>query len=159
LYRNKIKARLKMKGKSDCTSDVKVVDQDDKNDDELSENDEEEEVDEAEFYDQSIQTPVAGAIETGDTVDPALQEREHHYLVAARKERMDFLASEAKKIPPPASKQDRLDYLIAQSDVFAHFLAGKVHHVFAKSFFCHDFESVLHDCPRSFFLPKFHCLI
>jgi hypothetical protein len=115
-----------MKEKS---SDVKGVDQDGK-EDVLKESDEEEEleeVDEAECFDQSMETTVADPRERAETIDPALQEREHRYLEAARKERMDLLASESRKIPPPASKQDRLDYLIAQSDVFAHFLAGRVH--------------------------------
>jgi hypothetical protein len=51
-----------------------------------------------------------------------LQEAERMELEEARKERMELIAAESNKI----STQDRLAYLMAQSDVFAHFLAGKL---------------------------------
>jgi SWI/SNF-related matrix-associated actin-dependent regulator of chromatin subfamily A member 5 len=43
---------------------------------------------------------------------------------------MELMAAEQKKVaaPPPdvASAEQKLEYLLAQSDVFAHFLAGTV---------------------------------
>ena len=43
---------------------------------------------------------------------------------------MELMAAESKKVaaPPPdvASAEQKLEYLLAQSDVFAHFLAGTV---------------------------------
>ena len=57
-------------------------------------------------------------------VGKILQDEERRDLELARKERMELLAAESNKIQAPATKQEQLDYLMAQSDVFAHFLAG-----------------------------------
>jgi SWI/SNF-related matrix-associated actin-dependent regulator of chromatin subfamily A member 5 len=47
-------------------------------------------------------------------------------LEAARKERLELLEAEQKKEHAPVvDAQSKLDYLLQQSDVFAHFLAGK----------------------------------
>ena len=59
----------------------------------------------------------------------ALALKEAKELEAARKERMELLASEQKKImnQVPSEKdshEDKIQYLISQSEVFAHFLAG-----------------------------------
>jgi hypothetical protein len=117
-----------MKGnkKSDITN-LTSIDQGDELD-ELDEDDQEDEekVGDDELSDQSILINITDSRDRVATIDPAMQAREYHDLEAARKERMDLLALESKKIPPPASKKDRLDYLIAQSDVFAHFLAGTI---------------------------------
>jgi hypothetical protein len=64
----------------------------------------------------------------------ALDAEETHELEEARKERMELIQAERRKAEQtvhgadaqPASAQERLDYLLAQSDVFAHFLAGKL---------------------------------
>jgi hypothetical protein len=55
--------------------------------------------------------------------------KEAKELEAARKERMELLASEQKaatsQIPTENdSHEDKMQYLISQSEVFAHFLAG-----------------------------------
>jgi hypothetical protein len=69
----------------------------------------------------------------------ALETEETHELEEARKERMELIQAERRKAEQtvsgekrvPASAQERLDYLLAQSDVFAHFLAGKLHQYFS----------------------------
>jgi hypothetical protein len=69
----------------------------------------------------------------------ALETEETHELEEARKERMELIQAERRKAEQagvhgdkrtPATAQERLDYLLAQSDVFAHFLAGKLHQCF-----------------------------
>ena len=50
-------------------------------------------------------------------------------MEAARKERLELLKADEDaqaKHPGPVDAQSRLDYLLHQSDVFAHFLAGSV---------------------------------
>jgi hypothetical protein len=61
---------------------------------------------------------------TSPAVDKKLEQDERRDLEEAKRERMELIAAESKKIAAPATKQDRLNYLMAQSDVFAHFLAG-----------------------------------
>jgi hypothetical protein len=71
----------------------------------------------------------------------ALETEETHELEEARKERMELIQAERRKAEQtvsgekrvPASAQERLDYLLAQSDVFAHFLAGKLHQYYFLS--------------------------
>ena len=48
-------------------------------------------------------------------------------MEAARKEQMELMASESKKVAQPtgSSVSEQLQYLLNQSEVFAHFLAGK----------------------------------
>jgi hypothetical protein len=65
-----------------------------------------------------------------DHVNTEVDDREAQELEEARKERQELMAAEQKKIAQqqrtqgPATAQERLDYILAQSDVFAHFLAG-----------------------------------
>ena len=54
---------------------------------------------------------------------------DHDEMEAARKERMELMAAEAKQIASgtsmgKASVEEQLQYLLGQSEVFAHFLAG-----------------------------------
>jgi SWI/SNF-related matrix-associated actin-dependent regulator of chromatin subfamily A member 5 len=59
----------------------------------------------------------------------ALENADHNEMEEARKERMELVAAEAKKVlagQKPATVQESLEYLMSQSDVFAHFLAGSV---------------------------------
>ena len=59
----------------------------------------------------------------------ALAMTEAKEMEEARREQMELMAAEQKRAtagkPPPATPQERLEYILAQSDVFAHFLAGK----------------------------------
>lgn len=61
-------------------------------------------------------------------------------LEAARKERMELLAAEQKKLAEKVANQgaatleDKFQYLVSQSDVFAHFLAGTSFPLRALSF-------------------------
>lgn len=59
-----------------------------------------------------------------------LAKAERKELEETRQERMELIAAEQTKIAlgnqAAATKEDRLRYLLAQSDVFAHFLAGSV---------------------------------
>lgn len=70
--------------------------------------------------------------------DEAVNKREHEdhdELEAARKERMELMASEANNVEAPAAEggtiggkaniEEQLQYLLSQSEVFAHFLAGR----------------------------------
>jgi SNF2 family DNA or RNA helicase len=65
-----------------------------------------------------------------DDAAKQLATKEAAELEATRKERFELLKAEQEamknKIPPPSDTQSRLDYLLHQSDVFAHFLAGSV---------------------------------
>ena len=65
-----------------------------------------------------------------DEDDEELAKEELEELEAVRRERQELIAAEqneiASKIPPKATAEDRLKYIMAQSDVFAHFLAGSV---------------------------------
>ena len=66
-----------------------------------------------------------------DQENDDLAKLEAEELEEARKERMELMASEQKKLlssapnQGDASKEDKLNYLLSQSEVFAHFLAGK----------------------------------
>lgn len=66
--------------------------------------------------------------EIDDEAATALAADEAAEMEAARKERLELLKAdeEAQATQPPADAQSRLDYLLHQSDVFAHFLAGSV---------------------------------
>jgi hypothetical protein len=63
----------------------------------------------------------------------ALQAEDAEELEAAKRERMELLAAEKRKAAgghlegaKTLDPRDRFDFLVAQSDVFAHFLAGSV---------------------------------
>jgi hypothetical protein len=53
---------------------------------------------------------------------------DHDELEAAKREQMELMAAEAKNIAEAplgkASVEEQLQYLLGQSEVFAHFLAG-----------------------------------
>jgi SWI/SNF-related matrix-associated actin-dependent regulator of chromatin subfamily A member 5 len=86
--------------------------------------DEEEAVEEEEEEEEEF---VPAANETAE--DKALLSEEAEELEVARKERLELMASEQKAKhleQAPATAREKLDYLMAQSDVFAHFLAGSV---------------------------------
>ena len=58
-----------------------------------------------------------------------LATEDHDELEAAKRERMELMESERKQVIAPdstsASASEQLQYLLAQSEVFAHFLAGE----------------------------------
>lgn len=58
----------------------------------------------------------------------ALATEEAQEMEEARRERTELMAAEQKKAmgsnPQPLTAAERLEYILAQSDVFAHFLAG-----------------------------------
>lgn len=60
----------------------------------------------------------------------ALATEEAQEMEEARRERTELMAAEQKKAmgsnPQPLTAAERLEYILAQSDVFAHFLAGSV---------------------------------
>lgn len=65
-----------------------------------------------------------------DSITNALAVKEAAELEAARKERLELIKAEQEAIKmrerEATDPQSRLDYLLLQSDVFAHFLAGSV---------------------------------
>jgi len=79
---------------------------------------------------ESMQVDETTSENDDDEKTNALQKQEIEELEEARKERMELMAAEQTKIAlgnqGAATKEDRLRYLLAQSDVFAHFLAGSV---------------------------------
>jgi len=73
----------------------------------------------------------AHATTTDEGVSDQLAHDDRDELDAARKERTELMAAERKKVAAPsdgdkATMGDKLQYLLSQSDVFAHFLAGSV---------------------------------
>lgn len=79
----------------------------------------------------------AGAKTTGDTDDDKAEElanEDVHELEEVRKERMELMKAEKEALEKEAAEEaaagggsfNKIDYLIKQSDVFAHFLAGSV---------------------------------
>lgn len=81
-------------------------------------------IEEEEEEEEDVPAVAAAVPPSSPAVNTKLKETERRDLEAARKERMELIQAESKKIQPAATKQDRLAYLMAQSDVFAHFLAG-----------------------------------
>lgn len=79
---------------------------------------------------EDVATSDATSPDTADDEDETLAQEELKELEEVRKERQELIAAEQKKlaaeIPPKATAEDRLKYIMAQSDVFAHFLAGSV---------------------------------
>jgi len=90
---------------------------------------EEEEKDEG-STEETMQVDETTSENEDDEKTNELQKQEIEELEEARKERMELMAAEQTKIAlgnqGAATKEDRLRYLLAQSDVFAHFLAGSV---------------------------------
>eukprot|EP00980_Cylindrotheca_fusiformis_P018816 scaffold6276_cov138-Cylindrotheca_fusiformis.AAC.3 len=74
----------------------------------------------------------AAAVQSGDEeTNDKLATEDHDELEAAKRERMELMEAERRKVAQAyddtsASQEERLQYLLAQSDVFAHFLAGSV---------------------------------
>jgi hypothetical protein len=61
-----------------------------------------------------------------DDEEKKLLSEEALELEAARKDRLELLeAEQQKEHAPVVDAQSKLEYLLQQSDVFAHFLAGK----------------------------------
>jgi SWI/SNF-related matrix-associated actin-dependent regulator of chromatin subfamily A member 5 len=62
-----------------------------------------------------------------EEVTTKLATEDHDEMEAARIERMELMAAEQKQVAAPtgASVEEQLQYLLGQSEVFAHFLAGK----------------------------------
>lgn len=73
----------------------------------------------------------ASAAALGDEeTNDKLATEDHDELEAAKRERMELMEAERKKVASAyddtqATQEERLQYLLAQSEVFAHFLAGK----------------------------------
>jgi hypothetical protein len=66
-----------------------------------------------------------------DEADDKHAREDHDEMEEARREQMELLAVEKSKISKPelgdkASVSEKLEFLLAQSEVFAHFLAGTV---------------------------------
>jgi SWI/SNF-related matrix-associated actin-dependent regulator of chromatin subfamily A member 5 len=80
--------------------------------------------------DEANDAPLPDTASADDEDEAALAKEELEELEEARKERMELMAAEqkqlAKQIPVKATAEDRMKYIMAQSDVFAHFLAGSV---------------------------------
>ena len=58
-----------------------------------------------------------------------LEQAEHDEMEAAKREQMELMEAERQQVAAKfsgssTSKEDQLQYLLAQSEVFAHFLAG-----------------------------------
>ncbi len=76
--------------------------------------------------------PVSAAQDTAaeDEATDKLAHEDQDELEAAHRERKELMLMEQKEVAAPdtsnASMGDKLQYLIAQSDVFAHFLAGSM---------------------------------
>lgn len=71
---------------------------------------------------------VTAAADVNVEDEELLATEEAQEMEEAHKERMELMAAEQKlavEDHQPTNAQERLDYLLAQSDVFAHFLAGK----------------------------------
>ena len=93
--------------------------------------DEEEEEEKSSADDATEMSGPAALPEVADDEDDEeLAKEELEELEAVRRERQELIAAEQKelasKLPPKATAEDRLQYIMKQSDVFAHFLAGSV---------------------------------
>jgi hypothetical protein len=73
--------------------------------------------------------------ENGIQIDD-LAKQEAAELDEARKEKLELIAAEQKKLSNvmpnqgTATKEEKLNYLLSQSEVFAHFLAGRAYDIF-----------------------------
>jgi len=94
------------------------------------EDDDEQVVDEVEVSEKALNNA-----DTMDEVDEIREHEDHDEMEEARKERLELMAAEVKEVAPPAvtasdgrnnaaSVEEQLQYLLGQSEVFAHFLAG-----------------------------------
>lgn len=90
---------------------------------------EEEEI--AEEEDEEMTDP----LEANNAIDSSdLANQDDIEMEETRKERMELMAAETKSAVLPDNAQGRFEYLMQQSEVFAHFLAGTYepneHHTF-----------------------------
>lgn len=83
------------------------------------------------------EAPLPDTASADDEREQALAQDELEEQEEARKERIELMVAEQKKlseqIPAKATAQDRMNYLLAQSDVFAHFLGGALAATQAKA--------------------------
>jgi hypothetical protein len=75
-------------------------------------------------------TDAAAAAAEDDQVNDKLATEDHDELEAAKREQLELMEAERKEVAAgyddtSATQEERLQYLLAQSEVFAHFLAGK----------------------------------
>lgn len=92
--------------------------------------DEDEEESAADDDEEEDTGTVAGTSnEEDNAVIAALENADHVEIEEAQKERLELMAAEGKEGKEgmkPMNAQARFEYLMAQSDVFAHFLAGRL---------------------------------
>lgn len=123
----------------DDDSDVEIEGMDMEGDDEVEASDDVEKSSNAENDNET--EPNASNNKEKDDDNPANDEAtaklatdDHNEMEAARKEQMELMAVESKKAATPkgASVQEQLKYLLNQSEVFAHFLAGEFNNIFPR---------------------------
>jgi hypothetical protein len=113
-------------------SDVEIEGMDlegiDDEDEEAKSNDDLEERAAAAAAPVDSRTAAAAAPNNDEDNADALAEDDAHEMEEARKERMELMAAEQKAVlaqaPQAADVGQQLEYLLQQSEVFAHFLAG-----------------------------------
>ncbi len=102
--------------------------------DQEGDDEEQQQEQEEEEYMEEVDNPTTTTTTTAnndndENMSMTLAKNEARELDAARKERLELIAAEQKKIRAPqegaATKEDKLNYLLSQSEVFAHFLAGE----------------------------------
>ena len=83
--------------------------------------------------DVDMEPAIAATDEVENNVEVAekLATEDHDELEAAHREQKELMAAERNKVAPVAddgnaTMEDKLQFLLSQSDVFAHFLAGSV---------------------------------
>lgn len=79
--------------------------------------------------DEGTSPPAAAVADEQD--DDKHAKEDHDEMEEARRERMELMVAEQSKVQQPetgdkASAEEKLQYLLAQSEIFAHFLAGTV---------------------------------
>jgi hypothetical protein len=83
--------------------------------------------------------------DTNNNTEDDLANQDDLEMEETRKERMELMAAETKSTVLPDDAQGRFEYLMQQSEVFAHFLAGacllvicflEAHPVLTLCFYC-----------------------
>ena len=98
--------------------------------DEVNDNEDDDDIDMKDATADADADPDVDAGTTDETEIDDLAKQETAEMEEARKERMELIAAEQKKIANAnpnqgaATKEEKLNYLLSQSEVFAHFLAG-----------------------------------
>jgi hypothetical protein len=120
----------------------------------LDDGDEEEEV-----FDASNDADAEEPLVEDEAADEKekLANEDHDEMEAAKRERIELMEAERKQVAAPdensSSAEERLQYLLAQSEVFAHFLAGTysatVVHTHCESNVNFTRSSLLFRCFRS----------